>query len=435
MSISPKQIPSAVEELRNEFSTGKTLSENWRRSQLEALLKLIREGREELCIAMKDDLNKSHFEGYMTEINMVEMECSHALEHLSEWMKPEWKASNLFNTPTYYSQVAHDPLGVVLVMGAWNYNVVLTLTPLVGAIAGGNCVMLKPGSYSVQSGKAMAKLVTKYLDNKCIKIVEGDREVNSALLSQKWDLIFCTGSSLMGRLVAKAAAEHLTPIVLELGGKSPCIIEESCDLGTAARRILHGGLLNAGQTCVRPDHFFVQESIAEPFLKTLKSSLIDFYGEDPKQSEWFGRIINDKSFKRVSNLVESSRKYIVQGGELDASTKYIAPTIFNFGKDWEAFENSAIMQEEVFGPLIPIVYYKDLKDVIHFINKRDKPLALYAFTSNSDVITQLQEKTSSGGFVVNDACVHLSNNDIPFGGVGKFFFPSIFIINLFDINS
>jgi acyl-CoA reductase-like NAD-dependent aldehyde dehydrogenase len=428
MSIKPSEIQDAVRDLRVEFATGKTLSESWRRSQLEALLKMLQEGRGELCEAMKRDLNKSHFEGYMTELNMVEMECSHALAHLSDWMKPEWKTSNLFNIPTLYSQVKHDPLGVVLVMGAWNYNIVLTLTPLIGAIAGGNCVMLKPGSYAVYSGQAMAKLVTRYMDTKCIKIVEGDREVNGALLREKWDLIFCTGSSLMGRLVAKAAAEHLTPIVLELGGKSPCVVEESCDLGTAARRILHGALLNAGQTCVRPDHFFVQESIAKSFIETLKSTLVDFYGTNPKESEWYGRIINDKSFKRVSALVESSRQYIVHGGEVDAKTKFVAPTVFDFGADWNAFEKSAMMQEEVFGPLIPVVYYKDLKDVVKFINSREKPLAMYAFTGSSSVIQQLQDQTTSGGFMVNDACAHISNNDLPFGGVGMsdfYFSPSL----------
>mmetsp|Transcript_286 Transcript_286/g.300 ORF Transcript_286/g.300 Transcript_286/m.300 type:complete len:510 (+) Transcript_286:126-1655(+) len=417
--IEPSQIPEAVAELRSEFNTEKTASLEWRKGQLKALLKLLKEGREELCKGMKADLNRSMFEGYMTEINMVENECYQALHNVESWMKPERRATNLFNVPSNGSYIYNDPYGVVLVMGAWNYNVVLTLGPLVGAIAGGNCVMLKPGAYSAESGLAMGRLISKYMDTSCIKLVCGNRTVNSALLEQKWDLIFFTGSPFVGKLVAKAAADHLTPIVLELGGKSPCIIDKTASLETSVKRLLHGALLNAGQTCVRPDFFLVHEEIADSFFIELKQQILNFYGTDAQTSDWFGRIINDNSFTRIMKLVDASRDKIIYGGNSDASDKYIEPTVFDFGSDFKAFGEAAVMQEEVFGPLFPCCRWSNIEECIDFIRAGEKPLALYCFTSDTTLREEVLNRTYSGGAVVNDCCVHLSNGDIPFGGVGN----------------
>uniref|UniRef100_A0A6S8A181 Aldehyde dehydrogenase n=1 Tax=Aplanochytrium stocchinoi TaxID=215587 RepID=A0A6S8A181_9STRA len=417
--IEPEQIPEACAELRAEFNTEKTVSLGWRKGQLKALLTLLKEGREELCRGMNADVNRSMFEGYMTEINMVENECYHALQHLESWMSPERKNTNLFNVPSPGSYIYNDPYGVVLIMGAWNYNVVLTLGPLVGAIAGGNCVMLKPGAYAAESGLAMGRLITKYMDTSCIKLVCGNRVVNAACLEQKWDLIFFTGSPSVGKLVAHAAADHLTPIVLELGGKSPCIVDKTADLTVSVKRILHGALLNSGQTCVRPDFFLVNEEIADAFLKELKTQIINFYGKDAQKSEWYGRIINDNSFKRVMNLVEGSRDKLYYGGNSDASDKYIEPTVFDFGHDFKAFGEAPVMLEEVFGPLLPVCRYSSIEECIEFIRAGEKPLALYCFTTDATIREEVLNRTYSGGAVINDCCVHLSNGDIPFGGVGN----------------
>ena len=422
MSITPEQVPKAVADLRSVFMSEKTRSKEWRVRQLNQMQKMLTEGRERLCEAMNKDLHKSMFEGYMTEISMVEMEIAHVLEHLDEHMEPEGRFTNLANTPTYKSQIRNDPLGVVLVMGAWNYNVVLTLTPLVGAIGAGNTVLVKPGNYSLNSTLEMQKLIAEYLDNDAIKCVTGNRDVNAICLEQRYDLIFVTGSTLIGKLVARAAAEHLTPIVLELGGKSPCIVDKSCDLSVSASRLLHGALLNAGQTCVRPDYLLVHEDVADAFIKEMKAKIRQFFGEtdaDQRQTEWLGRIVNDKSFKRISALVEAEKGRIVYGGNVDAATKYIQPTIFDFKHDWEAFSSSDIMADEVFGPLLPVMRWKNLEDCVQFIRTREKPLALYVYGSDSTVYEEILNRTFSGSACVNDSCTQLSNADIPFGGVGN----------------
>ena len=414
-----EEIPEAVASMRNVFKTEKTCSASWRKGQLKALLRLLREGKDELCEAMKKDLHKSMFEGYMTEINMVENECYNALYHLDDWMAPQSKSTNLYNVPSTASSVYNDPMGVVLIMGAWNYNVVLTLEPLVGALAGGNCVLLKPGNYSTNSSEVMARLVAKYLDNDCVKVITGNRVVNAACLKEKWDLIFFTGSPFVGKLVARAAAEHLTPIVLELGGKSPCVVDKTCDLAVSVKRMVFGAMLNCGQTCVRPDYFLVDEEIGDQFVRQVQATLREFYGSDAQKTEWFGRVVNDSSFRRLVGLMESSKEYIVAGGKTEESERYIEPTVFDFGSDFEAFSSSAIMGEEVFGPLFPVVRYSNLDQAIDFIRAGEKPLALYCFTSDSSVRGAILNRTYSGGAVINDCCVHLSNGDLPFGGVGN----------------
>ena len=318
------------------------------------------------------------------------------------------------------SYVQKDPLGVTLVMSAWNYPILLQLQPVVGAIAAGNCVVIKPASYAKNVAACISRLVTKYLDPDCIVAVQGNRHITNALLQQKFDMIFFTGSPFVGKVIAEAAAKNLTPVVLELGGKSPCVVDKSADIKIAARRAGWGALMNSGQTCVRPDYFLVHEDIADKFVKQLVETIKEFYGKDPQKSEWFGRLINASAFKRLATCVEKDKAFIVHGGDMDEEDKYISPTVFDFGTDQAAFEASEVMQDEIFGPLIPIFRFRDFEDqVVQFIRDRPKPLALYCFTTTGERSEQILRLTSSGGAVINDVVVHLGNSNLPFGGVGE----------------
>ena len=297
----------------------------------------------------------------------------------------------------------------------------LTLVPLVGAIAGGNCVVIKPGSYAVESSHAMARAITKYFDQDCIRVVEGNREFTSALLQETFETTFFTGSAFVGRLVAEAAAKNLRPCVLELGGKSPTIIDRSADLEHAVMRLIWGSFLNGGQTCVRPDFVMVHEDVATEFFRLCKRTIKEFYTDTPKNTEWFGRCINDGAFKRLKGLLEKVSGTIVCGGECDAHERFISPTIIDFGSNVEEFGQSEIMQDEIFGPLLPCVRFRNIETCIQFIRKLNtgKPLALYCFSTDQIVVRQVKERTSSGGLVINDCIMHLANEELPFGGVGN----------------
>lgn len=418
-SIPTDQVPQAVQGLRDAFKSDKTLSREWRVGQLNAMIRLLQEGASELQAAMLADLHKSGFECLCTEIGEVEAECYEMLANLDEWMKPEEAKTSALNWPAG-SYTVQDPLGVVLVMGAWNYPVNLTLMPVVGAIAAGNCVLIRPGSYSVNTSHAMCRLVHKYLDRECIRIAEGDRHLTTKILEEKFDMIFYTGSEFVGKIVAEAAAKHLCPTVLELGGKSPTIVDRSAHITHAAERIVWATFLNSGQTCVRPDFCLVHKDVAEQFFSAIKRAIRTFYSEDIKKTEWFGRVINDKAFERLSNLVAKGKDAIVVGGDLDASERYIEPTVFDFGSDLEAFRAQPIMQDEIFGPLLPVARYSDTEEVVSFIRSlpTGKPLACYCYARDKAVIKTVTERTTSGALCINDNIMHLANHDLPFGGVG-----------------
>lgn len=418
--ITEADVAPLVNGLRAVFGSDRTLSKQWRLQQLMQLKKMIIECKDELCEAMQADLHKSPFESMATELGLVISEIDTALGHLGDWMTPKRTANSALNIPCW-STTQHDPLGVVLIMGAWNYPMQLSLAPLVGAIAGGNCVLLKPGSYAVKCSNVLARVVPRYMDPECIRVVEGNREVTSAILKQRFDKIFFTGSGFVGRVVARAAAEHMTPVVLELGGKSPCIIDRTANMVHTAERLCWGTFVNGGQTCVRPDFVMVHESVAEKFFKQMHATVLQFYGEDAKQTQWFGRCINDSAFKRLAKLVEENKESIVTGGRCDATDKFVAPTIFDFGSDMEKFKRSSLMQDELFGPLLPCVRYTNLEDCVQFVRAlpTGKPLALYAFGSDSKFIKTIKERTTSGGLCVNDALMHLANHELPFGGVGS----------------
>lgn len=417
-NITPEEIPNIVSNLHQYFSTDKTRTVAWRLSQLNALDKLLTEGQNLICKALYEDLHKSLFEGYMQEIGLLKYEIYEAIQHLEEWMEEDLVTTNLFNAPAK-STVQKSPLGVVLVLGAWNYPLLLTLQPVVGAIAAGNCVVIKPPSYASATGKAITYLIQKYMDNEAIISIEGNRHITNKLLEQKFDMMFFTGSPYVGKVVAEAAAKQLCPVILELGGKSPCIITETADIYVSARRIAWGAFMNSGQTCVRPDYFMVHESVADDFINELVQVIKEFYENNPKTSEWYGRIINDSSFKRLNGYLQNDKKYLVYGGNSDEKQKYIEPSIFDFGTDFNAFINSKLMSDEIFGPLLPIIRYNDIDtQVIKFIRERPKPLALYFFTTEEVLADRVFNLTSSGAAVLNDVVVHLSNSNLPFGGVG-----------------
>jgi len=419
-AIKIDEVEQAMKDLRAAFATDKTRSIAWRKQQIGQLLKMLREGKGELCAAMKKDLHKSPFESFVTEISLVESECEEALAHLDQWVQPESTRTSALNWPGG-SQTVRDPLGVVLVMGAWNYPTQLTLAPVVGALAGGNCVVIRPGSYAVETSHAICRLVDRYMDRECVRVAEGDRHLTTKILEQKFDTIFFTGSGFVGKIVAAAAAKHLTPTVLELGGKSPTIIDKSADLQHAAERVAWATFLNSGQTCVRPDFCLVHESVADKFIAAMKKTVREFYGEDPQKTEYFGRIINEKAYERLAGLVESGKDKIQFGGTTDASDRYVAPTLFDYGSDLKAFSQTPLMQDEIFGPLLPLARYSDIEDVIQLVRNlpTGKPLACYCYARNQSVIKAVTQRTTSGGLCINDSVMHLANHELPFGGVGE----------------
>eukprot|EP00604_Paraphysomonas_vestita_P003017 CAMPEP_0174821608 /NCGR_PEP_ID=MMETSP1107-20130205/9112_1 /TAXON_ID=36770 /ORGANISM="Paraphysomonas vestita, Strain GFlagA" /LENGTH=424 /DNA_ID=CAMNT_0016038837 /DNA_START=94 /DNA_END=1369 /DNA_ORIENTATION=+ len=393
IDIKPTDVPIMVESLRRSFASDKTLSKEWRLSQLRAFLRMLEEDGPELCDAMLKDLHKSPLEGYLTELGLVKAEIETAIENLDEWMKPIKTQNSALNIPCW-STTQRDPLGVVLIMGAWNYPMQLSLAPLVGAIAGGNCVVIKPGSYAVASSHALARAITKHFDQDCIRAIEGNREITTALLNESFETIFFTGSAFVGKMVAEAAARHLRPCILELGGKSPTIIDKSANLTHAVQRLIWGTFVNGGQTCVRPDFCCVHKDVADEFFDLCRKYIKQFYGENPQQTEWFGRCINDGAYKRLKGLLDQSRDRIVSGGNTDSNDRYIEPTIIDFGTDIKTFQESPIMQDEIFGPILPCIRYNDLESVIQLIRQlpTGKPLHYIVFQQIKELFKKLKQE-------------------------------------------
>ncbi|XP_077155131.1 aldehyde dehydrogenase family 3 member B1-like [Ranitomeya variabilis] len=399
-----------INHLRRSFREGKTRSLEFRISQLEALRKFLEENRSQIMESLKKDLNKPPFEVEISELSILKSEINLALNNLSSWMKDEYVSKNLA-TSLDSAFIRKDPFGVVLVMAPWNYPINLSLIPLVGAIAAGNCAVLKPSEMSQNTEKLLADSLPRYLDKDCFAVVCAGVEDTTRLLENKFDYIFFTGNPHVGRIIMTAAAKHLTPVTLELGGKNPCYVHDECDLKTAARRIAWSRFFNAGQTCLAPDYILCSDNIKEKLLRALQTTIHEFYGEDPKHSPDLGRIISDRHFKRVSALLTCGK--IVTGGQMDESEKYIAPTILVDVK-----ESDPVMQEEIFGPILPVFIVSGFDEAINFINDREKPLAAYIFSSNTQIVHQFLGRTSSGGFCANDGIMHNSIPSLPFGGVG-----------------
>lgn len=395
------------------FETGRTRDLAFRICQLQLLADAMRKNETVLEEALKKDLGKSVFESYATEIGFVLADIRYTIQNLQKWSAPKRVRTPLYLFPGK-SKIQKEPYGSVLILGPYNYPVQLLAEPLIGAIAAGNCAVLKPSELTPHVSKAMYQIVHSTFKEEYIACVEGGVEVNQELLSQKFDYIFFTGSERVGRIVMKAAAENLTPVTLELGGKSPVIIEKTANIKEAARRIAWGKLLNAGQTCVAPDYVLVDESRKQQFLTEMKTAFFHLYGKEIKKNPHFGRIVNERHMERLQKILEQDAKYLFCGGEADALQRYIEPAILDLGKD----QNAASMQEELFGPILPVLSYHKLEDAVRFVNKRAKPLALYLFTKKRSAERFVLERVSSGGVCVNDTISHLINPDLPFGGVG-----------------
>ena len=397
--------------LRATFRTGRTQSLDWRREQLQQLKALASEHAEELVAALQADFGKPTFEAFTTDVAAVAMDCSMAIKKLRRWTRPE-KVSTPIQQQPGRSRIVRDPLGVVLIIAPWNYPVQLLLSPLVGAIAAGNCAVLKPSEITPHTSAVLARLVPEYLDPDCITLVEGGIAETTELLSQRFDHIFYTGNGTVGRVVLEAAAKHLTPVTLELGGKSPCIIARDANVEVAARRIAWGKFLNAGQTCVAPDYILVHPDREQELVEKLKEAITSFYGDDPQKTEDYARIVSPNHHRRLASLLKESGEVVV-GGELDEASRYIAPTLVR-----NVSAESPLMSEEIFGPILPILTCASTAEAIEFVNDRDKPLALYVFTEDRKVEEEVIGGTSSGGVCVNAILWHITNPNLPFGGVG-----------------
>lgn len=404
----------AMERLRTAFDAGTTKPVAWRISQLRALRSVLVEHGGELEQALHDDLRKHPDESRLTEIDVVVAEIDTTLKHLREWLKPVKTPVPLIVAPATAS-VVREPLGVVLIISPWNYPVQLLLNPLVGALAAGNAVVLKPSELAPATSAALARLLGGALDRAAVAVVEGGADETTELLQERFDHIFYTGSERVGRIVLGAAAEHLTPTTLELGGKSPVWVDDTTDLATAARRIAWGKFMNAGQTCVAPDYVLTTEPVAARLVPLLEEAVTRFYGDDPRRSESFGRIISDAQHSRLLSLLpgDGDAGSVAFGGTSDAGDRYFAPTVLT-----GVSPDDAVMQQEIFGPILPILTVDSLDEGLAAIRRGPKPLALYAFTESEEARRRILTSTSSGAVAFNVPSAHLTVPGLPFGGVG-----------------
>ncbi len=381
----------------------------WRIEQLKALKRLLEENDEVLSQAMWKDLRKSASECQSTEQGVVLAEIEFTLKHLKKWMRPKKVSTPIYNQ-IGTSHIVHDPYGLVLIIGAWNYPLNLTLAPLVGAICGGNGAIVKPSEMAANTSQVIADLIPKYLDTNFFAVVQGGIEETNLVLAKRFDMIFFTGSGSVGKIILAKAAPHLTPVTLELGGKSPAVVLNDADVEVSARRLAWGKFMNAGQTCVAPDYIIVTQKMRDSLVAQIIKSLKDFYGEDAAKSLDYCRIINSKNFDRLLTLLPGAD--ILHGGISDRTSHFIAPTII------AATPESAAMQDEIFGPILPILVMDDVEKILDFINSRPKPLALYLFTKDADAVQRFTNETSSGALCINDVVIHMPMASLPFGGVG-----------------
>ncbi|XP_060673445.1 aldehyde dehydrogenase family 3 member H1 isoform X2 [Ziziphus jujuba] len=416
MAVSVGKVAFVVEELRGSYASGKTRSYEWRVSQLENLLKLSSDHEQDIVDALRSDMSKPELESIIYEIAMLKNSCKLALKELKHWMAPEKVKTSLTTFPSS-AEIVYEPLGVVLVISAWNYPFLLSLDPVVGAIAAGNAVVLKPSEIAPASSKLLAKLLGEYMDTSSIRVVEGAVEETSALLEQKWDKICYTGNARVGRIVMAAAAKHLTPVLLELGGKSPVIVDSGINLQVTTRRIIAGKWgCNNGQACISPDYIITTKDFAPKLVDSLKLELEKCYGKSPLESKDLSRIVNSNHWNRLKKLLDDERVSgkIVHGGEVEETKLRIAPTIL-----LDVPRDSLIMNEEIFGPLLPIITVEKLEESFDIINSGTKPLAAYLFTDDKKLKQLFVKNVSAGGLVINDTTIHLAVHTLPFGGVGE----------------
>lgn len=405
------EIKELINKQRKFYSSNISKDLKFRIQNLKLLKSIIIKYEKEIQEALRLDLGKSETEAYMTEIGMVLDEIKYNIKHLAKWAKKKYVSTPLSQFPARSYRIP-EPRGLVLIISPWNYPFLLSIQPLIGAIAAGNCVIIKPSEYSVNTSKILKKILTEIYSEAYVTVVLGEKEVAQELLKEKFDYIFYTGSTKIGKIVMEAAAKNLTPVTLELGGKSPCIVDEKCNVELAAKRIAYGKILNSGQTCVAPDYVFVHQNVKEQFLNCLIKYLKNFLGENALNNSDYPKIINEMQFNRIISLID--KEHVIYGGGYNRNILKIEPTILTI-KDM----TSKVMQEEIFGPILPIIGYNNLDYIINYININPKPLALYLFTNNKKIEKRILKEVSYGGGCINDTIIHLANKRLGFGGVGN----------------
>ncbi|WP_302625707.1 aldehyde dehydrogenase [uncultured Eubacterium sp.] len=406
-----KNINMVVEHQRKFFNTKETLDINKRIYYLKKLKSVILKYENEINQALYEDLGKSPSESYMCEVGLTLSELSYQIKHIKRWSRAKRHITDLTNFHGK-SYSVFEPYGVVLVMAPWNYPFMLTMEPLIGAVAAGNCVVAKPSAYSPATSSIIKKILEQVFDDSYVAVVEGGRAENTELLEQRFDYIFFTGGVNVGKLVMEKAAKNLTPVSLELGGKSPCIIDKTANLKLAAKRLAFGKYLNLGQTCVAPDYLLIEETVKEKFLNILIDTVKKMYGENPLENQNYGKMINEKHYRRVMGLIDE-RKVILGGKGIEEQLR-IEPTVLD-----NVTESDDVMQEEIFGPVLPVITYKEINDAVQFIETRPHPLALYIFSNDRKVQKLFTEKVTFGGGCINDTILHLATSRMGFGGVGN----------------
>jgi len=405
------EIRSMMANQRAFFKSGQTKDIAFRIKQLRILKHAIEKNEDKILPALYEDLRKSPYEAYLTEVGIVRDEIRHMIKKVGKWARPKRVGTPIYHFPAS-SYIYPEPYGSALIIAPWNYPFQLAVAPLAAAIAAGNCAVVKPSEFSVHTSQVMSELFETYFDPSYIAVITGDVEVSTALLAEKFDYIFFTGSPAVGKVVMRAASEHLTPVTLELGGKSPCIVDQDVNVDLAAKRIVSGKFINAGQTCIAPDYLMVHQSVKEPLVDRIIDYIQKFYGSMPKESPDYPKIISQKHFDRLLGLTKDAT--IMCGGDSDPEQRIIAPTLIS---DVDAGHPS--MQEEIFGPILPVMEYKNLSDAVTRINERPKPLALYMFSNDQNTIDTILKNVSFGGGCINDTLIHFATPNLPFGGVGN----------------
>ncbi|SNR14751.1 aldehyde dehydrogenase [Tenacibaculum jejuense] len=410
-TVTTEVIPEIIQEQRHFFATQQTKDISFRKNSLQKLLKEITKRENDILKALHNDFKKSEYEGVMTETGIVISELKMMIKNVKSWSKPRRVFPALLNFPSS-AKIHPEPYGTTLIIAPWNYPYQLAFSPLVGAVAAGNTVVLKPSELTPHTSTITKEIIESVFDKKHVAVIEGGIPETQELLAQRWNYIFFTGSVPVGRIVAKAAAEHITPVTLELGGKSPCIVDETAKIKLAAKRIVWGKFLNGGQTCIAPDYLLIHKKVKDQFTKAFISEIEKAYGKNPKTSNDFPRIVNTKNFDRLNKMIENES--LLTGGQTDREDCYIAPTLID-----EPDLSSNVMQEEIFGPILPVISYETENDLEKIITNYDKPLAFYVFSGNKSFAKKMIQRYSFGGGTINDTTVHFANHNIPFGGVGE----------------
>ena len=403
-------IDTLVKEQRSFFASGATRDVKFRKQQLKSLRAAVRKWEKPLCDALWTDLHKSYEEAFMTEVGLIYGEISDALKHVDKWARRRKCPTPLTGVPSS-SYIIREPLGCTLIVSPWNYPVQLLLSPLVGAISAGCTAILKPSPYVPNVSATLQKMIDETFDRRYVAVVQGNRDVNAALFAQRFDLVFFTGSPALGKVVMEAQSRYLTPLVLELGGKSPCIVDKEADVVLAARRIVWGKCLNSGQTCIAPDYLFLHEDIKDAFVEAFKAELAKLYPQGTQDSDYYVHIVHDRAFARLTSYLQEGT--ILAGGRFDAASRWMEPTLLD-----GVSPDAKVMQEEIFGPIFPIMTFRSRSEVEEFVCSREKPLAFYYFGKKADGWSILSH-TTSGGACINDVIMHVANSKIPFGGVGN----------------